>query len=313
MTRAALLPAGSDPFLLAYWLRNFATWSDQVDELHISVSGALDNEALSYINDIVAAAGGTMYHFDYRTDHGTMIGFLLDQTKADIVMLCEDDGFVRRPEVIAECFGRAEEGAIVATPRGSYADAEVTGAAGAAFGSAHSYWPCFVFVAREAMAATDRQFGGTLWRPGDEILGRRLRLQSVADTFVWASYQLRAMGLTEDLRDNHRLSGQNIPDDAPWFHVGSLSSGHGYTFMGDTPEEKYREEVRTFHRLPQGDAAQRMSWWQRVWQCADGAIPDYHRRYGEELERFRRDIEALPAQIARQQAFNDRLITWPER
>ncbi len=44
MTRAALLPAGKDPFLLAYWLRNYKTWMRYVDEIYIVVCGEPDVE-----------------------------------------------------------------------------------------------------------------------------------------------------------------------------------------------------------------------------------------------------------------------------
>ena len=49
MSRAVLLPAGSDPFVLAYWLRNFATWSQYVDRLYIAICGPLEPEPLAYI------------------------------------------------------------------------------------------------------------------------------------------------------------------------------------------------------------------------------------------------------------------------
>ena len=39
MTRAAVCVMGADPFLNAYWLRNFATWSDEVDELRVIACG----------------------------------------------------------------------------------------------------------------------------------------------------------------------------------------------------------------------------------------------------------------------------------
>ena len=158
MSRAALLPAGADPFLIAYWLRNYATWAQFVDELRITVSGALEPEVLAYIEGLVAAApNATMTHIGHRTDHGKMIGVLLDQTDVTHVMLCEDDAYIRRPGIVDECFRFAEDGGLVATPRDSYASVEVTGAAAATFGEGFSFWPCFVFVAREHLLSTDRQ------------------------------------------------------------------------------------------------------------------------------------------------------------
>jgi hypothetical protein len=84
--------------------------------------------------------------------------------------------------------------------------------------------------------------------------------------------------------------------------------------MGHESPELYQSEVRTWGTLlGPGYAAQRFAWWQRVWRAADGAIPDYHRRYGEELERFRRDTETPEYEIASFHSVNNRLVTWAER
>lgn len=314
MTRAALLPAGADPFLIAYWLRNYETWAEHVDELRITVSGALEPEALDYVKACVAAApNATMDHIPHRTDHGAALAALVKASDAEYVMLCEDDAFVRAPEVIDECFRFAEAGGIVATPRDSYASTELTSAASAAFGTGYSYWPCFVFVAREHLLATDLQLGGTLWKPGDTILGHTLRGQSVADTFVWASYQLRKLGLREDIRDNYRMSGQTIPGFAPWIHVGSLSSGYGWAYMGDMPAEQYEAEVANYRLLPAGNAVQRVAWWQRAWETAGDAIPEYHARYGEALAGFRDDIGLSAADVDAYNRSIESVVTWAER
>lgn len=314
MTRAALLPAGSDPFLLAYWLRNFATWSQYVDELHVAVCGPLEPEPLAYIESLIASTpGATLYHLDKRTDHGTVIGLLVDKTSADTVMLCEDDAFVRRPEVIDQCFRVAEAGGIAATPRGGYAAHEVVAASVQKFGDYHAYWPCFVFVSRAALMATDHDFGGTIWSPGQKLFDYTFREMGGSDTLVSASLQLRAMGLPETLIDNHRLSGQTVPDDAPWVHVGSLSGGHGNMFMADIPEDRYRFELDMFGRLPPGNALQRVAWWQRAWRAADGAIPEYHARYWAGLEKFRADIGISQPAIDAYWFENLPIVTWAER
>lgn len=314
MTRAALLPAGSDPFLTAYWLRNFATWAQYIDELHVAVSGALEPEPLAYIEAAIAAVpNATMYHIAHRTDHGTTLAWLIDKTEASHVIFCEDDAFVRRPDVIDGCFRVAEAGGIVATPRAGWASAEVTDAAAAAFGEQYAFWPCFVFVSRQALLQTDRQFGGTIWEAGDTLLGRTLRERCVADTFVWGSYQLRSLGLVEELHDNYRMSGQHIPDEAPWFHVGSLSGGHGWGFMGDLSPERYEVQIESFRRIAMDDACRRVTWWQRAWECADGAIPEYHARYGLALATFRDVIGVSQSHVETCQRENDRLVTWAER
>ena len=315
MTRAALLPAGSDPFGLAYWLRNYATWAQYVDELHITISGAIEPEPYAYIEAAVAAApNATLYNMGQgRTIHGEMLTALLSKTTADHIMFCEDDAFIRRPEIVDECFRFAEEGGIVATPRGGYASHEVVRAAFWQFGDEVSFWPCFVFASRAALEATDRDFGPKTWQPGDDLLGHVIQEVGGADTFVWGSYQLRSQGLEERLLDNHRLSGQNVPDDAPWFHVGSLSGGHGLAFMGGIDDIRYRFEVDGFQRLPAGNAWQRFGWWERMWRAAEGAIPDYRERYHAEMVRFRDDVGISAADVEAYQPVADHLVTWAER
>ena len=54
--RAALLPAGGDPYLLAYWLRHYATWADEVDELRIVVCGQNDPGVVRYMLERVNEA-----------------------------------------------------------------------------------------------------------------------------------------------------------------------------------------------------------------------------------------------------------------
>lgn len=314
MTRAALLPAGSDPFVIAYWLRNFATWAKDVDELHIAVCGPLDPDALAYIQACVAQfPHATMEHIPHRTDHGQTITRLFAKTQADTIMLCEDDAYIRRPEIVDECFRFAEEGGLVATTRGGYASAEIINAAMAAFGDPNSFWPVFVFVSREALEATDKHFSGKVFEPGDVLLGHTIRETGGSDTFVWASYQLRSQGLSERLIDNHRLSGQNVPDDAPWFHVGSLSSGHGLMFMGDIDEVRYRFEVDGFQRLPDGNAWQRFGWWQRAWETAGDVIPEYRERYALEIAKFRDDVGLTAEDVAAYRTVADGLVTWGDR
>lgn len=317
MTRAALLPAGSDPFLNAYWLRNYATWADQVDELHVAVCGPLEPDVLAYTESCVAAVPhARMIHIDHRTDHGATLSMLLDETQADHVMLCEDDAYIRRPEVIGECFAVAEAGGIAATPRG-YGGNEATAAAAARFGpraTGNAFWPCFLFVAREHLLATDRQFGATIRLPGDysAALDHTFSERDISDTFVSASYQLRAMGLDISLRDNYRLGDVQVPRDAPWFHVGSLSAGHGHGFMGSLGPDEYRVEVQAVRSLPPTFATGRVSWWQRAWSKHRWELADYGERYGRALQRFMVDIGVNQPEADAMRRSHTPLITWDE-
>jgi hypothetical protein len=318
MTRAVLLPAGADPFLNAYWLRHYRTWAAEVDELHIAVCGALPDDVLAYTQNCVdAVPNATMHHFEERTRHGQVLTFLLEQTEADHILLMEDDAFVRAPGVIAEAFGVIERGEvdIVATPRDSFASANVIAAARKALGDEPrglAFWPCFLFASRGCLGATDRVFDSTLWPVGSELLGTTLTEPGTADTFIWASYQLRAMGLSVSLRENHRIP-EVIPDDAPWFHVGSLSSGHGWVWQTDMTPDRYTQEVEHWKGLPSGEAAKRMAWWQRAWDRWDGGVPEYHEAYEAGFRRFMADLGIGQGEVNHLRTGFDPLVTWDER
>jgi hypothetical protein len=317
MTRAALLPAGADPFLNAYWLRHYRTWADSVDELHIAVCGALPPDVLAYTLDCVRnAPNATLHHFAERVKHGQVLTYLLAQTSADHLLLIEDDAFIRERSIVGDTFDVVESGEvdIVACPRDSYASEEIIAAARSRFGNEPrglAFWPCFLFVSRERLAATDRVFDSTLWPAGQEFLGTTLVEDGSADTFIWASYQLREQAPVVVLRDGHRI-GDPIPDDAPWFHVGSLSSGHGWGWMHDMTPARYAQEIEQWKGLPPGETAKRMAWWQRAWDHWDGGIPDYHEAYGQGMRQFMADFGVDQGEVDSLRASFDYLVTWAE-
>lgn len=316
MTRAALLPAGSDPYLLAYWLRHYKAWAGSVDELHIAVCGVLAPDVLAYIEAIIDDAGGILYHLP-RTAHGVVLEYLVSKTQADYLLLCEDDAFIRKPGEVAEAFGAIESGTVdvIATPRDSFATKEVVQAAQKRFGEdATAFWPCFLFVSRENLLKTDGDYSGTIWEAGDTVpsLNHVCLAENCADTFVSASWQLRDLGLRVELRDNHRVVGPVDWVDPPWFHVGSLSSGYGYMWMGNMKPKVYVQQIGILQTILD-DAYNRMSWWQRAWSCWDGSIPEHHAAYEAGFRRLMDDVGLTQEGVdATRQAF-DRLVTWAER
>jgi len=318
MTRAVLLPAGADPFLNAYWLRHYRTWADQVDELHIAVCGALPPEVIDYTQACVdSVPHATMHYFPERTKHGQVLTYLLGKTTADYVALVEDDAFVRYPAGIDSAFRTVESDQydILAAPRDSYASESLIGVARRKFGDEPrglAFWPCFLFAKLEHFEATDRVFDSTLWNAGDDFLGTTLTEPASADTFIWASYQLREMGLRPWLTDAHRLGDIPVCIDAPWFHVGSLSSGHGWGWMNDMTPERYAQEVEQWQGLPPGETAKRMAWWQRAWDHWDGGIPEYHEEYGRGMRQFMVDFGVDQREVDALRASYDYLVTWAE-
>jgi hypothetical protein len=332
--RAALLPAGGDPFLLAYWLRHYATWADEVDELRIVVCGQTDPTVMNYISGQVASVPhARVEFFPGRTDHGEVIRYLVDQTSADYVVLLEDDAFVRHPGVVAERFRRIEAGEVdvIGTARGN-AGPKLLHRAEQRFGptpvtvsgeTGLSLYPCFMF-ARKSDIPTGR-IGAFGWRNGDYIaaLDYTCDQEEGADTFTHATWQMRAAGLRVEAESayrsdaahsgegRHMVDGGTNTGDAPWFHVGSLSSGFGCSFMVDQTSGGYEslcEIVRPKGELY--DWHKRMSWWTRVADVTEGELPDYHTEYRAQLDKFMADVDADPNEVTRWRRNYDPLVTW---
>ena len=290
VTRVALLPAGPDPFLIAYWFRNFRQiWADEVDELHVLVCGQSDPEAKRYIRAFAGPKVTINFH-PARLDHGRALGLLMGMTSAEYVLFCEDDAYVRRNGEIAARFHRLEAGLdIIGGPRGN-ASMEIIEAAQTRFGdhwiaktgeAGHALWPCFLFARRSALLATDRQYGARQWLPGEMIRGLNLTARTVlsADTFASTTYQLRANGARIEVEGQYRVTNTSQMSEwiteAPWFHVGSLSSGYGAALGDDSGSVSIPNDDSS-------DWARRISWWERFARTADG-LPDHLAHYRAEI------------------------------
>ena len=333
--RAALLPAGGDPFLLAYWLRHYRTWADEVDELRIVVCGQNDPGVVGYMAQLVRdVPHAQVEFFGQRTDHGSVMRHLVDQTPADHIVLLEDDAFVRHPGVMADRFGRIERGEVdvIGTARGNSGPNLLTRAAelfgpvpiGVSGESGLSLYPCFMFSRKSDVPAGN--IGAWHWDAGDYIaaLDYTCTGEEAADTFTHASWQMRAAGLRVESEsafrsdsahgpspERHNVDGGTNNGDAPWFHVGSLSSGFGCSFMVDQDNDGYRQLCKIVS--PKGelyDWHKRMSWWTRVADETEGELPAYHDQYRASLNRFMSDVDADPAEVARWRRNYDPLVTW---
>ena len=320
--RTALLPASGDPFLIAYWLRHFRTWADKVDELRLAVCDQPDPDIRAYIRSLTAGLP-VVLTFHPRTDHGAMIGWLLSETPGGLVMLCEDDAYVRRPDAVDNAFRVIEDNAadLVACPRGS-ATPELVTVANNRYGSQVTesgeegpiYWPCFLFARRSDLLRTNGRFGAQRWEEAEAAMGVRFTQEQAADTFGWASLQLREMGLRVTLRAQYRAQRDLMADwgAAPWFHVGGLSAGYrAYLTTGDIA---YADKVAHAASV-QNDAhdwEKRVSWWQRITRRWDGALPRQHAEYVAAIEEWI-DLTLMDrSNIDRWTAGFDHMVTWAE-
>lgn len=282
--RTALLPTNGDPFIVAYWLRNFATWRDEVDEL-VVFANAYQFADLPFIRREVEAVGGRFYHANMPLGHGDAIGLLLTMTEADLVVLCEEDAFVRRPGAVRAAFDLIEDGYtdIVGSPRGEehvtvdWGPYDPTDTAEIA----HNLWPCFLFARRADLRQTSQRFGDLQWNLGNYVEGfgpvtaEHCTLVGVGpdrihlDTFAGTTFELRAKGLRVELVHHVRLydltrSRERLADPPPWFHVtGSSEIGH---VLDGTPPEQLPD-----YGKGGGQWVRRLAWWDRVLDIVEDA------------------------------------------
>jgi hypothetical protein len=326
VSRVALLPAGGDPFLNAYWLRHYArVWADEVDEL-VVYACSVKPEALAYTEGLVASVPHARILFEpLRADHGAILGRLMDASEGDHVLLLEDDCFIRYPGVVDAAFRRIESGEtdIVATVRGC-GSAEILDAAEARWGplpetetgeTGMAFYPCCYFGRRSDLLATDRNYAARGWHAGENVPGLDIVAGEGwgADTFTTTSWQLRAAGLRVDARAAYRThrAAMHGWGAAPWFHVGSLSSGYGCSFLGEMANYAgYAAGIAG--EIDPYDWTKRMSWWQRAWDCWDGGLPEHHEAYGAALAQFMTDVGLRQGEVSAWRALFDPLIAWRE-
>lgn len=272
--RAALLPTPGDPASLAYWLANFATWRGEVDELVVYVNGPVDP---ALIQPMIEAAGGRMLYHPESIGHDGALLRLLNETKAEYVVLCEDDAYVRHPGAVTSAFGRIEAGHtdIVGSPRGEdyfgqfvewgpYRPGDVAELK-------HGLWPAFLFARRADILATDRWLADHVWYLGETIPGWGVVTREACaaiglgsdwlhlDTLFGTTFQLRAAGLRTELVHHVRLYDPPaveawLAEDPPWCHVTNLSTLHYVTAglpVGTIPDFG-----------PQW--TRRLAWWRRM-------------------------------------------------
>lgn len=241
--RAALLPTPGDPFMLDYWLRNFLTWREHVDELVVCLNGA-PPEARA----LVEAAGGRVLSFPGRIGHDGAIAALLHATPADHVVLCEDDAYVRHPDAVARAFKDLEARVmdIIGSPRHEdYASSPLQVWPRYLTDSPEELrrglWPAFLFIDPRALLDTDMRFGDRRWDVGEHVRGwRNVTAEDCAyvgiapdfihlDTLFGTTFQLRSKAPRIDLVHHVRLFDAEatetwIGEDPPWFHVTGLST-----------------------------------------------------------------------------------------
>lgn len=318
--RAALLPTTGEPFLLACWLRNFVRWRDEVDELLVCINA---NSTPGLAEELVRAAGvrqipSTLHYIG----HGTALRELLQASRADHVVLCEDDAYVRTRGSVGEAFKRIELDTVdvIGSPRcedefGSLNTDWPEAPIGEFTDLSRALWPTFLFAHRADLLATDQRFGDIVFAQGEYIPGLNIEASPEwcvrsgppptyihVDTFYATTFQLRGLKKRIELVHQVRVvephaAKEWIRNDPPWFHVSGLSAIHTVLngLVGDLPDP--------------GRWAQRIAWWERTYREAEPSLRDsgYGQYYRSRLDSFRRQINIPEADV---RIWNDLFDLW---
>lgn len=282
--RAALLPCMGDPFITAYWLRNYETWQSEVDQLVIG----LINPGADVRSHITALAPhAKIVDIPTRRPHGQVMNTLLGETTADEVMFIEDDAYIRHPGVVDAAFKALSDFDVVGTLRN---DDEYKGDK-----FAHIL-PCFLFARRDTLDGLwfEASLGADdIWR----------------DTFGNASYTLRHKRL--DVREGYRIEYKGasrptfdkwIKKNPPWFHVGGLSMGYGVWLGDDVGQPPYGDDLGW-------DMAPRVAWWERCLSQTQG-MESQRDRYQQALTRLVEQREVSRPEIDAWHKTFDKWVTW---
>jgi hypothetical protein len=331
-SRAVLLPTPGDPLLLHYWLENYRKfYKNEVDKLYVLLNTPIEKPVVDYIQEMLKEVGADFIYIDHQIEHGDAINRLLDMCKEDFVVLVEDDCYLIRGGKINECFLRLENNEVDAVVgKRNSCDKEISTMASELWHISYegygdqgcNFWPNMFFSKKETLLNTDRNFGARQWNKGEMIapLNHIATHDCASDTFVNTSLQLRSRGLRFYYENQYHAS-PNDPDDyhnhfnlwdgnAPWVHIGSLSSGVGGILMDDQGRPLARRMIdgasvnpRTLPSAGVDEWARRIQMWQTFYDHSDpDKIPEFREEYRKALERLYRLCQVPVKLVTQRQA-----------
>jgi hypothetical protein len=240
-----LLPTAGDPYIVKAWIVSYKKYCQQyVDQLYVNLNTTAGDEVFNYVVSLFEELDAKIITHRNLTDHGPAITEMMDICTEDVVFLTEDDFYLQIPDQLDKWFKNVEEGDVGAlgSMRGCVND-EIIQATARKFNLKDkeayqtNFWPALFVAKREDLMKTDKNFGSKTFKAGEliEELDFTPVAESGADTFVWASIQLRAQGLYIHQVPHHRwidvLHSRLIPP--PWIHIGSSSCSLNGFLLGD--------------------------------------------------------------------------------
>jgi glycosyltransferase involved in cell wall biosynthesis len=296
MSRAALLPSPIDPFVLLHCLHYFDIWSEEIDKLYICLNSNIEESIVKELFGLIKHPKIVFFYHQQTLGHGKAINFMLENCKESEIVLIEDDSIIFKKGILNKYFNFIESGDydLIGSPRMSCSKETADSLAKEfnlnyeGFGDkGPNFWPCFLFTKKHFLLKTDQNFGNTKW----------------GDTFVWASIQLRRMGLKileipqyHLNPDDEKYKSQNLSifdEKCGYFHIGSLSSGIENTLLdnnGYPLKDRKLPQVKPVKiRQPQTDQEKlelerRVMWWSEAYNMNIDKFGNFGEQYGYAIE-----------------------------
>jgi len=306
--RQAFISSCSDPFLLLLVHKLFRErWYEEVDSFLVNI-----NNHCGVPQDVVSELLGRLAQ-DKKTEiiyhpqgigNGAPITEMTLISKADTVMLMEDDGFCFTPGVIDQAFQQIESGFsdVVGSPRFS-CGVEVGEAAKEKYNLDYSgygdvgpnLWPNMMFIKRKDLLRTDLDFSSHTWQPGEysKELDHTFKDINHGDTAVWMCVQLKELGLRfHNIAqyhadpyeiDNKTKKQMNWINGPPThIHGGSLSAGWNGYLSGRIPEATDDSSIQEMET--------RVAFWTIASACTDG-FEEFKKEYQRGIVQLTHDAK----------------------
>jgi hypothetical protein len=268
------MSSSGDPYVLLNAMSYFHIWEDEIDELWIGLNTTMSRDFVLYLlhnlpGTFQWSSKIKILYINKQIGFGKPLELLLDLSPHGNVLLLEDDTIIFKKGVVNAYFSMLEEDRcdLIGSPRMSCSpetarelqvefslNYEGRGDKGPMF------WPCFLWVKKELLQRTDKDFDPSDW----------------GDTFAWMSVQLRRL-TTKILDipqyhcspddDHNKEHGWGIFDGVcGYMHLGSLSSGiQSYLLTEDqVPLADLDTETRAEHPQPIPNSREmqnRLMWW----------------------------------------------------
>lgn len=282
--RSVLGPPSSDPFLTLFVHQLYRKyWYTEVDKMYVLFNTEMEREYIGELTGILSEDPKTSIVYQpFSVGHGEAIRQLLQVSMGDYLMLLEDDGFMFTPGIVDNYFKliEGEHYDLVGSPRRSCSQ-EIWDKSQQKYGIDYSgigdkgpnFWPNFLFCKRADLLRTDQNFGSVLFKAGEycKELDYTFTEDNAGDTFVYASMQLRSLGLRiKEIPQYHSSPGE-LGEKAsminnwangrpPYLHGGSLSSGWSHNgFLRNAQPVVEKADVET-----------RVAFWQLVVTHTEG-------------------------------------------